>query len=1059
MQILLPASPDEAYEARQWFVALPMPFRRDLAEAVYDVEGVLGPCDVYVETVLERPRGSHSRHNQVDLLFCFDRLIVSCEIKNHPDPLHVLDKATKQLQEHQNIIESWTRLKPGVYPVLFCPAANAVVVRNVSRALALGKHHIRVAGAEASLKHAHSDDDQHPLYLPEVLRQMLRRPHGRAQFAKKAIAAAVTTQGRKLLPFSSIADLSAHLVDLPDIPRIYPRHSWHIPDLRAADRLKAEQLLLQHGIIEIVGPPGVGKSSLIADVIDHRVATSPGCDEARISLDHCANATQVAAALLADVEGQAPGASDIGRSLDRLLSHDRIVWIEQRDACSNAALGEFLRAIRTHRAPGRANWVIESHVPILPELYRLEIHTLAPADIHRILERARAGAASPSAEEAVRRSCGNPRVALSVWMSESPVNNRSTGDVIAWFVAGLTPSEAMVAPHLARLVSIAPLGLPFRTLETWAERACPSLTPSAARNATVSLLDGLGASQLAHIENIRSTPLGPVANASDEGLGLLHTLDLEFVAAVNASLTPAVLQDAEAHLYDTPSGAPDELLAITLELNVPNLEPFCRSVFRRTHLAEMLAWIDRRGFVSKLELVPDQLSAYRCLVALHGAFADRRPSREEVSECLARAGRRPGFAHYAAAVLEGVALGLERSTTQTDIDAWKARCSAETDLDLRCEMVVRLAAAFAGLDRHEESWRHLQEALAMEGVGSGARSLAVAYTLGELNRTKIAFGVMDSVERLELVERLARELFEIGARIGNHRICGDAVFYYTRSREYALARDNALDEDGANALVAMLPALEFVERVGPTRRTQALLTQASIHRHTARWEGIPLSRFMLHADSALHLCRRAARRAAPRGHVTYALNAAGYMLDVCNKLFRFKCTPVEASKIVDHARLASREIAAVVAVTSEGPFVGADRELSINLLRGLPFIGFVVASCDRDVDLVRGLGLGPAVTSVADEVANRNLPGRDRTQLLASFLSMASRAMEFARSTEPDGYERAMRASSGSFIALVDRTSDFVKRSNNKKLGSAARRFATLLATVPPIAPAPPRHG
>jgi hypothetical protein len=338
--------------------------------------------------------------------------------------------------------------------------------------------------------------------------------------------------------------------------------------------------------------------------------------------------------------------------------------------------------------------------------------------------------------------------------------------------------------------------------------------------------------------------------------------------------------------------------------------------------------------VAKIALRKEEAAVYRCLVLLKRTFSGDRPTKEELDECVASMPVGSNVARVAATVLEGVVFGLDRTASPNAIDAWAQRCAAEAARDLRYEMEVRLAAALAGRHKHPEAWRVLQGCMATSNVGDGTRALVLTYALGELNRLEIQVdGLPGGAERRHLIEELARELFALGVRVGNYTVCGDAVFYFVRVVEYHLARAQEFGEDTANELLSMLPALEFVERVSGTRRTQALLTQGSIHRHVARWQDVRLDRFLSHAMAAKRLYQRALHGALSRGHLTFAPNAASYMNDVCLKLLRFDADAAGASVIVAHARSALDESAQVISAIRPEAMVQRDRKVEAEIAR------------------------------------------------------------------------------------------------------------------------------
>lgn len=127
---------------------------------------------------------------------------------------------------------------------------------------------------------------------------------------------------------------------------------------------------------------------------------------------------------------------------------------------------------------------------------------------------------------------------------------------------------------------------------------------------------------------------------------------------------------AEEHLYDTASG--EDAIAVSLALNLtqPDITPFLRSTFRRTHLPQVMSWLERRGMVAKIALRKEEAAVYRSLALLKRTFSGDRPTKEELDECVASMPVGSNVARVAATVLEGVVFGLDRTASPNAIDAW-----------------------------------------------------------------------------------------------------------------------------------------------------------------------------------------------------------------------------------------------------------------------------------------------------------------------------------------------------------------------------------------------------
>lgn len=1058
MRIWLPARRNERASARQWFVGLSIPFRRHLDDAIKALECDLGPCNAYVEVAIRLPRGFQQvRHNQIDLLLCFQHSVAVCEIKGHRRLTdESVDKAVAQANAYLDLARVHAGAQDGIHPFLFFPQLDQNALTSVADRLADGaQHHVRAVGALAALAGTRTAR-RHALYLPEALAQLKDRPRlGRATPGTAGIRAAVEHASGKLSDFDSMLKLGEFLASIGPSP--ITQLNWHLADLRRDECARATEILTRHGVVEIVGAPGIGKSSLAGDVVERWLSEHPGCDHERVRLSDCADSLAIRSSLVAQVDAYAPDASDVDGAFRLLLERPRVVWIEQRDKVPDAALREFLLEISDTRRTSHVRWIVESRIAVLTVDRRIELSGLSRADLNRVLDGV-PGEAPPSMREWILgASRGNPRTAILLWRSESPDQNvEPREDTLAWFLGRTSRDERAVLEAMAHLVSISPLGLPIEALQTWVVKVLPTLPPTDARKALGSALAKLQAAQLAHVERVAPLAFGSLV-AGDGGLAteigdLLFWMDDDLIAKLSlGSDTTSLRDEAEEHLYDTASGEDAIAVTLALNLNEPDIGPFLRSTFRRTHLPQVMAWLERRGVVGKIALRKEQAAVYRCLVLLRRTFSGARPTKEELDECVASMPDGSDVARVAATVVEGLLLGLDRTASPGAVELWKQRCAAEPIRDLRCEMEVRLAAALAGRDNHVEAWQVLQGCMATSGVSDGARALVLTYALGELNRLKIQVdGFPEGPERRHLIEDLSRELFALGVRVGNYTVCGDAVFYFVRAAEYDRASAKDFGEDAANQLLSMLPALEVVERVSGTRRTQALLTQGSIHRHVGRWQDVGQDRFLSHAMAAIRLYQRVLHGALPRGHLTFALNAASYMIDVCIKLLRFDADSTSASVILAHARSASDGAAKVIAALRPEAMVQRDSEIEAEIARTLPILEYVIAVHDREPAGATN-ALVATVTSMRNVVEDHGKPRRARAQQLGALLRNVNRAVRFANRTGLANHRTALAQVQPPWRWRLQETFAFVARIRDRKLQRALEQLLALLEAPDPV--------
>jgi hypothetical protein len=1028
MQIRLPAhAMKPAYEARGWLGLLSATFLADLECTIRALERTHGPCEVDVETYVNPPRSLNVRRCQIDLLVCFRRIIAICEIKRHAR-VGGVDGAADQLRDQQTLIRTLlgsSSKDKGVYGYLFVPLLPQAGLETVIDSRWVATNDIDVSGSSSALRGLRGRRGTN-LYFAESLLRLQQRPglppNSNIDRLKKAISEACPSFHR----FSSFEELARFLSALPPGRQI-SRPRGHVPEVRQDECENALQMLERDGIVEIVGPPGIGKSSLVLDVQERWLEAHPEYQAVRLSPWNCRSEAELRDTIVTTLDGQS--ALDAESALRAALRQPRVLWAECCDARTAQIFRDLVRTLAAEGDASReARWILESHTSRFPR-HSLEIQPLSSGSMHRILAEVEVPQFT-TRDEIVEAARGNPRHALSLCEANGPALGQAPpSPTVGWVGERLSRAQKAALGAIVQLATRAPLGVPISAVAPWLRQVRPTLLPREAEEAVGSVVGMLRRLQLAHVES--EPPLDAAAVGLDL-LGALPELD-DMLLSVDPGLVEVVKEDCDAQWSATEAdnylleqlGADEAILHITLALHIADLGPFVRSTFRRTHLSVVLQWVERSGVEELVSRSPEQSAVFRCLRVLERMASHERVPLAEVRECLAELPAGSSIARFAGVVLEGVALGLDPAVTAADLDAWAGRCAAEPDDALRCEMEVRWAAALARVDRHADAWRVLTGCLARTQVGAGARSLALSYALSQLNRHKVqAVGLPTPGERQPLIALLAHELFGIGARTGNHGICGDAVFFLVRTKELALSRIQPFNEQTAMELLGLLPALEFVERVSPVRRTQAVLTQGSAHRHVARWEQVGLESFLPHATAALRLYLRVVQRSVPRGHVTFALNAASYALEVCLKLLRFPGGADDAT-VSRCSKQACAIAAQVLASTKNGHYTKQDEKLRSQTIQSHALVLWAATAHERGDIGALAAALELSLADVVHEISDKRQRQQQRWQALRAYLVNFRRARAFGdRSVEGRRYLADPRVLGELKRLLVDRAYD-----------------------------------
>jgi len=917
MLIRLPkASGGQEYKARDWFVSLTREFREALDAGVRQCERVLGSCEIFVE--------GHILGFQIDLLFAFPSHVAVCEIKNHWDHSlngkwqSVCGHGAKQASDAADVIRRHLGQhgrNKGTYPFLFFPNALPTKLQEMDTWLAsTDLPHTRLCGVFTTAIGRRTQS----LYLQHQLAAIEPRDKLDIANADERIRRLYfeSSIGRRWHNFCSFVELGEYLATLPPRRIDIARNKWHVAEIRREECDRAFEILRQHRIVELVGAPGLGKTSLAGDILESLAAESHDGDGEpwefhRIALSGCKDATAVKRILFTEIGL----VGKLEEALAGLLASRSAIVIYDRDEASHIGLRELLEEIEGR--PGRCLWIIESHVALCPKRYCLELKPMSVNDLTRILRIEIPGTPGRDAEQIAAQAGGNPRVARSMWVSTTETQARPNSDSVRWFVETLlSADEREILQALVYLMHLSPLGLPIAHLQEWLNKACPQVPNGQRRDAALaSLLVKLRHAQFARIDSVPApivAALGLAARSEDVLLSVDQALVSKFVREERVGSYKHLLANSQLDWWDKE----DDVVGISAQLLDDNLDAFLRSTYRRTHLGEVLTWLGQREFASNLvdpRLAP-QREAYKALKLLEEVSQRNAPQMQTVTAAFhSDRAHDPKIVHYARRVLEGHVIATQPGGGD-ELAWWMGECQKETNVNLRAEMLIRLSVGHQRIGDSasiRKAWQILQEAHQLSPqLQPAACSLVEEFVLGFLNRTKVQ--IPEIPERMEkriaIIASHARNLLEIALGLGNVSLAAAAVYYYVRAEEYLLAHEGSGGEAEYRRLLSYLPALEFVERVSGKHRLQAVLTQGSIHRHVARLESAGSAQ-LGHAARAVVLYERALHGALLRRHWGWAIDAVAYMAEVCLKEIRNPFDSYDASavrQVVSHCSRIAR---------------------------------------------------------------------------------------------------------------------------------------------------------
>lgn len=905
MQIFLGASSvNQLLEARTWVTQADYKVLfADLEYWVVNKEADWGDCYIFLEVAL--PEGSYNSgsRNQIDMLITFQDRFAYCELKRYSalsqlkigDHCHQIDTQTgwlSTLLQDGGFLDKREKLNTNNrFPFLLLPNLSLPDLDSVARQL-YGPHsspHIWPVGAQVDLKGQRDKKKDHrPYHLVEALDKRLSKcqslcsPNQNSSGLQRFFHQQLTKQRAKLRSFDNISMAKTYLRTVTSAMPVLP-DEWYVPELRQQELKKALATLTEDRIMEIVGAPGIGKSTFAKELIQASVG-----EFLEIRLQKCRSPYDVCRRINEALRGESPEGLGDETLVQYLANEPYIFWIKEYDQLSSIGLESLLQKIRSLRASSgqvQASWIIESAQGLHSlEDCCLQLTPLDNASICHILEKVHSGGEFDDPEDVVRLAQGNPRRAIRLWQSRN-FSDTQVKDEFEWLRCQLSQQEAILLPVLSMAASKSPLGFTLNTLCQWGAVLLADQLPSDVQKSVESLIEKLEKRRLVDVTRLDSETFGGLLDVI-----LPENCSMVIINGVASGLMDYALRSVSEEedrkwqeaLHDQllQAAETNTLAHITLELNLGDLEPFLRSSFRFTFLRRVLAWIDGTQWK------PANIRQVYLLKALRILTRIRAGEYIDVEAELGAPQNEDKVQRFAFELVNARTMLSSQINNAFDLPSWLLEVEQCPDLELQAEMLVATAMSLQHSKRSQraqDAWDILNNLWERYHSHSTAKCLSMYQALAYLNRTKVRKGVVTDEEAYFLIQTLSRELIETGIKLQNIQLVCDGLFYFVRSQEFRKGRTAYSEVLGYRA------AMKFVEEAqGKTvMRLQILLTQGSIHRHFCRQDNLTWGEFQQNLDDGFECYLRAFKSALAQKHIMHTLNATAYMTDFCLKALRF----------------------------------------------------------------------------------------------------------------------------------------------------------------------------
>lgn len=628
MQILVGSRRHDALQkAREWFAAASnVEVLTELVKWAVAQETQWGECGILVEPDI--PGSDRTKASNVDLIVAFSGRVAVCEVKNHRSfkaAQAAFFSSLNQCSDSYDLVRYHLAASRAVSqdhlrPFLFLPNLNsAEVTELITQQLSkTSLRHVSITGGR-HCQTVPAMPNGHPLYLPYAIQKRIGQLQQKdlALYPRDALVALLRlVDSPDSCRFDTLDQAIEYLRTEADKPRAVRLPVGHVKGLRDRQLREGLKILARRGVVELVGPFGIGKSAFARELMSAveelstrhlKIATCTVAPDATLG-SLCRN-------LLTFFDIEASEFDDDRALLDTLIQCEGVVWIQSYAAPSSEYVKVILEEAQAASSRRRCQFIVESIIPLFPFIdsgpksnWRWPECYLRVSGLDRSAMRKILVANAPIAGEhdlLSLRTFENPRLALARWRSE--IEQSVSPELVrefAWVERVFRGLERDMLSYLACLLDTAPCGIGHDATITAAYEVFSSVSRASVRGALYNVFDHLRAGKMLDRAFTRSWSLKDfgVRGAS----ALLHHMEPSLIVYVRDRLVASEFNE----LTRRTTGALETLrhrvkhVEIVLGFRRDDLQPFMASTLRNGMWGplDIVEWLDRRPqfrFVSR----------------------------------------------------------------------------------------------------------------------------------------------------------------------------------------------------------------------------------------------------------------------------------------------------------------------------------------------------------------------------------------------------------------------------------------------------------------------------
>ena len=334
-------------EARNWGDHIGLDVFLELETWAKRVEASWGECYVFIEVSLPSPRTPLRCRNQVDMLICFDRRLALCEVKSHSAArFDVVSRAKEQIEAQSEWLGSLLREaryflpKEALRKYLLLPRLGPAQVQAVHKLLIdqFSAPHIKAVGPDPgagyfvdSLSRGGWSETSLPPGGPGIQRFLFQ---------------AITAGGPAPKCFDGFSQARAYLSTIRPTSRHLP-DEWYIEGLRPEELNGGERILRDRGIVELVGSPGIGKSTVAMELCERL-----GLEVFKVPFLTASSTAGICRVIHDAFYGDSLSTLTEEQIVHALVREPMLFWLPGYASGSAAAVDQFLQLVQRHSRAG-----------------------------------------------------------------------------------------------------------------------------------------------------------------------------------------------------------------------------------------------------------------------------------------------------------------------------------------------------------------------------------------------------------------------------------------------------------------------------------------------------------------------------------------------------------------------------------------------------------------------------------------------------------------------------------------------------------------------------------